>query len=226
MSGMSGIATGKGILMRTAKLSIRLFLAAAAGAALLAGCQKAGDGLGLDADGHALRFCEVNPGDPACAVNPCIANPSGPGCQVDSCLAPAPAPGCSVDVCAADPTHPSCPQKVRFAEVFSIFEANYCLQCHVTGGTGYNMTGLLLTADSAYAQLVNVPSYNQATAAGFMRVKPGNPDSSILYIKISMSAPRLPNGRYFGSFMPMGKKLMEPAQMEVVRKWILDGALQ
>ncbi len=226
MSGAAIQSTDKGMLMRVANGWIRRLLPAAAGAALLAGCQKAGDGIGLDVAGKPLSFCEMYPEDAACVVvNPCTVDPTGPGCQVDTCLGPAPAPGCSVDVCATNPADPSCPQKVRFSEVYPIFAANYCLQCHANPGTGYAMTGLLLTADSAYANLVNVKSYYQSQNSSYVRVKPGYPDSSILFLKISMNVPKLPSGYNMGTYMPQNRPKIDPTLLETIRKWILDGAL-
>lgn len=204
-----------------------LAVAAAAGALwFLEGCMKAGDGMGLDVTGKPVPFCQSNPSHPSCiVVDPCIANPSGPTCQIDSCKKVPPAPGCSVDFCTAHPTDTACivPVKVKFSEVLPIFKEQ-CEQCHSPGGAGYSTGRLSLTSDSAYANLVNKPAWVQTVAKGWLRVKPGMPDSSILFLKISMASPKLPDGKAYGAGMPLYKPALPAASVELIRKWIADGA--
>lgn len=194
------------------------------------GCQKAGDGLGLDAVGNRLELCDINPEDPACKpVDPCLANPSLPQC-LDTCQTNPPAPGCSVDVCALNPSDPNCPQpKVKFDQVLPILvnPASNCIQCHLAGGQGATTGKLLLSEDSAYANLVNSPvavaSYAQR---GWLLVRPGSPDSSWFYLKISMASPRLPEGTGIGARMPMGYAPLDTGSINLIKRWILDGALK
>lgn len=202
-----------------------LFLAAAA-AALLGGCQKAGDGLGLDPSGKVIPFCQSHPQDPSCVtVDPCILNPAGPGCPVDTCKVNPSAPGCSTDVCTLNPQDPSCNPvvKKKFGEILPIIQEN-CQQCHSPGGQGYGIGKLLLSDDSAYASLVNAPAANQVIAKGWVRVKPGFPDSSILYVKVSMNPPKLPGNKSYGTQMPMGKPALPAANVDLIKQWIADGA--
>jgi hypothetical protein len=192
------------------------------------GCMKAGDGMGLSATGQPLTLCEQNPDHPTCiAADPCIANPSLPQC-LDSCQTTPPAPGCSVDVCKLNPDDPSCPPpKVKFAAVMAVIKANTCQECHTGTGAGVTTGKLLLSDDSAYANLVNKPASVQTVAKGWMRVKPFQPDSSILYLKVSKNPPKLPSGTNYGVMMPQGAtKLLDTSITNVIKQWILDGAEQ
>jgi hypothetical protein len=192
------------------------------------GCQKAGDGIGLDPSGQRIPFCKAYPDDPSCvAVDPCIANPSLPQCKQDTCKTVPPAPGCSVDVCKTNPDHPSCRPKVKFDQVLAIVlkETNRCQQCHTGQGAGVTTGKLLLTVDSAYGKLVNAPVANAANAQkGWVRVKPGSPDSSVFFLKISMASPKLPDGTAIGARMPLYNNALDTGSINIVKQWILDGA--
>jgi hypothetical protein len=203
-----------------------MLLAGAALLGFLAGCQQPGDGMGLDSAGKVVPFCQSHPTDPSCvAVDPCIANPSLPGCKVDTCKANPDAPGCKVDTCAVYPSHPSCNPVTgkKFADILPILKEN-CQQCHMPGGAGYAQGKMLLSDDSAYASLVGVPAANQTVAKGWVRVKPRVPDSSILYLKVSMASPKLPDGKVYGQAMPVGKPPLTAATLDLIKQWILDGA--
>lgn len=199
-------------------------------AALLPGaCQRAGDGLGLDTSGKVVAFCVAHPDDPTCRVpvDSCKLTPPAPGCPVDTCKTNPPAPGCSVDVCKLNPQDPSCQPsgKVKLADILPIFQEQ-CEQCHSPGGAGYGTGRLHLGADSAYANLVDKPAWVQTVAKGWVRVKPGNPDSSILWLKISTATPKLPDGKVYGAAMPLYKPTLPAANLELIKKWISDGALK
>lgn len=191
-----------------------LGLAAIGWVAAGTGCQKVGDGFGLSTSGQPLSFCELYPEDSSCAVvvDPCIANPNAEGCVTDPCI--------------VNPDDPACKPKVKFEQVFAVFEANYCKQCHLKGGLGYTSGRLLLDADSAYASLFEVPATNQRIAPGWVRVKPGQPDSSYLWLKLSMDSPKLPTGASLGARMPQGYSKINAESLELIRQWILDGAEQ
>jgi len=76
--------------------------------------------------------------------------------------------------------------------------------------------GLDLTAGSAYENIVDVPS-NQVS--DIMRVEPGEPAESYLFIKITGGDRMAP-----GTFqMPIGVELSED-QIDLVEDWILGGA--
>ena len=81
--------------------------------------------------------------------------------------------------------------------------------CHSGAAGGLNLS----TPESAYASLVNVP----ASCPGFLRVRPGDPESSLLYTKITRGVltcgPKMPG--------PTG---VPDGVAETVHLWIRGGA--
>jgi hypothetical protein len=90
-----------------------------------------------------------------------------------------------------------------------------CVQCHVPGGAAAG-TGLILTEDVAYGNLVNRPS---RLRPGETLVIPGDPDRSYVVRKLEgapdITGLRMP--RTSGPFLTSG-------QMAVIRRWIELGA--
>ncbi|MGH7788670.1 MAG: hypothetical protein ACRERC_17505 [Candidatus Binatia bacterium] len=79
--------------------------------------------------------------------------------------------------------------------------------------------GLNLSAGSSYDDLVDVASENVvAQANGWPRVEPFDPDSSFLLIKVTDP------GTGQGTRMPQGAAALAPAQINMIREWIADGA--
>jgi hypothetical protein len=76
--------------------------------------------------------------------------------------------------------------------------------------------GMDLSAGEAWRHLVNVGSEE---IPGEMRVKPGDPDHSVLFEKISQDQPRA------GTRMPQGAQPLSAEEIEQIRLWILGGAL-
>lgn len=99
-----------------------------------------------------------------------------------------------------------------------------CVSCHRAGDANARQSQLVLTGDSAYAQMVGVASLQQfARADGFPRVKPYRADSSLLYHKLSWVPGH--HSRDYGQLMPMGTtKGVTAGQLEYVRRWIEAGA--
>lgn len=90
--------------------------------------------------------------------------------------------------------------------------------CHdLNGQSG----GLILLDGQSYAQLVNAAALNAAAQdAGLSRVQPGDPNNSFLMIKLTN--PTVPQG----ALMPQGKAPLTAAQLQLIRDWILQGALE
>ena len=87
--------------------------------------------------------------------------------------------------------------------------------CHGSGTKG----GLSLMPGKSYEQLIEVASVgDKHNVPGFVRVKPGVPDSSFLLIKVI--APD--SGQ--GEIMPKGNDRLSPHQIDAIRQWILAGA--
>jgi hypothetical protein len=81
--------------------------------------------------------------------------------------------------------------------------------------------GLVLDGYNAFANLVDVAAENEtAAAAGKKRVVPGNPEASFLFQKIMGN---LQSGE--GDRMPQIGIPLPPDQIEMIRQWILNGAL-
>jgi mono/diheme cytochrome c family protein len=79
---------------------------------------------------------------------------------------------------------------------------------------------LSLVEGQSYAQLVNVPAANVAAQiAQLLRVKPGDAPDSFLLIKVTHPSPPQ------GSLMPLGKPPLTTDQIELIRAWIVQGAL-
>ena len=95
------------------------------------------------------------------------------------------------------------------ADLQPIFTA-HCVGCHGVGGNG----GLNLSMDVAWANLLGVETSGYAPQ---QRVVVGNPDQSVLYLKLS-GAPGV------GDRIPQGGMLLDD-DLEKFRVWIAQGAL-
>ena len=85
--------------------------------------------------------------------------------------------------------------------------------CHV-GATPPR--GLNLEDGNTFSNIVNVASDAQPAV---LRVNPGNPDQSYLYLKI------IGDASITGSQMPLGRSPLSSEEMELIRDWITEGAL-
>jgi hypothetical protein len=103
-----------------------------------------------------------------------------------------------------------------FAEVYTnVLEPNGCVTsyCHWLIG-GPPAAG---PEHNAYVKLVGVASTEQG-CGGMTLVAPGDPDHSLLYLKLSMDQPPC------GSRMPSGQNPLAAAEVDLVRAWIAGGA--
>jgi hypothetical protein len=90
-----------------------------------------------------------------------------------------------------------------------------CVVCHVEGA---DQAHLSLYPD-AWVQLVGVAS----TESPLKRVEPGAPAKSYLYLKLLGTQAEAGGS---GARMPFQQDPLAPADIEVVRKWIEQGAKQ
>jgi hypothetical protein len=74
--------------------------------------------------------------------------------------------------------------------------------------------GLKLAQGSAYQELVNVPSTSEPV---FPRVKPADPDSSYVIIKLE-------GNQTVGARMPFGGSPLSASTIQTIRDWIEQGA--
>ena len=98
-------------------------------------------------------------------------------------------------------------------QVQPIFDRNCALSgCHATDSASGDM---ILDADKSYANLVNVVS---SEVAPDKRVVPGNSGVSYIIEKLTQTAPRS------GDRMPLGGDPLPDDQINIIKKWIDDGA--
>jgi hypothetical protein len=90
-----------------------------------------------------------------------------------------------------------------------------CTSCHNNVGR-VPAGGLNLLAEVGYSQLVNVGS---VTNRGSIRVIPGDPDNSILIRKLEGTPGTA------GLRMPVGGPFLTSGQIQIIRRWIAEGAL-
>lgn len=96
--------------------------------------------------------------------------------------------------------------------------------CHVaTNRAGLNMT----SASLAYMRLVNVKAgelerdpYALCKESGLTRVVPGDPDASLLILKLAPPASGVPCGKV----MPENQKALPETELTRIRRWIAQGA--
>jgi hypothetical protein len=97
---------------------------------------------------------------------------------------------------------------VPFAAVEKLLVGN-CAGCHPPN------QGLDLTAGHVYASIVNVPTREDPS---LLRVKPGDPAASYLYLKVSLAKPPR------GARMPLAGPPLSSDELTTLRAWIQQGA--
>lgn len=85
--------------------------------------------------------------------------------------------------------------------------------CHLNPGAQQNLD---LSAGMAWSNAVGIPS---AEMPALNRVTAGDPDNSYLIMKLEG------NPSILGDRMPEGGPFLSQAEINVIRQWILDGAL-
>jgi hypothetical protein len=183
----------------------------------IAGCLKAGDGVGLKEDGQP---------------DPCVVAPNSKACTTYTCR-------------NNDTTLAMCKVKTGLSFALKIYPLledktpSGCYTCHgVSTGVGIQFLDMT-SSTTAYNNLVNKLVWGQSTditrtpAPGWVRVKPRFPDSSMLYLKLKAS--QLGEGRVqfdsanypkgYGGPMPLAGSAFKKEALDLIRQWILDGAL-
>ncbi len=106
-----------------------------------------------------------------------------------------------------------------------------CVSCHTSGTSFAIQSGLVLTPDVAFQQLVNVRPKN-ASALKDSLVRVSNKGSflgiakSFLWEKIDASQqPHFNNDHpYYGSMMPLGGAFLTKGELKLINEWIYAGA--
>ena len=104
---------------------------------------------------------------------------------------------------------------VEYGEVQAVFEKYGCTACH----PGVNPS-LDLTEGNSYDQLVGIRALEDPT---LHRVVAGDPERSFLYLKVG-GAPPLADIPAIGTRMPPRAPPIDPEDMDLIRRWILQGA--
>ncbi len=118
--------------------------------------------------------------------------------------------GCGDDDETGDPVAPE-EDEVRFAaDIQPIFDLRCTQACHSPPTLNGNLD---LSPGASHAALVGIPADGYA---GRIRVVPGEPDSSLLYLKL-IGDPDV------GNRMPLFGSL-DSLRIATVRTWIADGA--
>lgn len=98
-------------------------------------------------------------------------------------------------------------------QIQPIFDANCSSgNCHIGATAG----GLNLDPGAAYGNIVNVPALQNSSTS---LITPNDPDSSYLFQKL------LENGNFFNMRMPNNRPPLSDEEIELIRTWILEGAL-
>jgi hypothetical protein len=161
----------------------------------------------------------------ACAVAACdggsAATPASPPVVVPPSAEAGPLPGdAAADVSPSDASLSDAadaePPKPTFGNVYGLFERK-CAGCHITSQAASG--GLAMpTRAAAYAALVGVDCV-EAACAGRKRVVANDPAASVLYTKIERTAPLCG-----GPMPPQPEVALSPAEVTLVRDWIMAGA--
>jgi hypothetical protein len=108
-----------------------------------------------------------------------------------------------------------------WSQVYSQVIAVRCAPCHTTpAGPGIQLGHLNMTSQTAaYSNLVNVATAGSACAGVGTRIVPGQPDSSILYLKVSLDDPSP-----CGLKMPAAGGPLSQDEVNLIESWINAGA--
>jgi uncharacterized protein (TIGR03118 family) len=119
----------------------------------------------------------------------------------------------AVTVTVSNATPP--PPTVTLSQLQTAIFTPRCSGCH--SGFGTSLPGVQnLTAGNTFTSVVNVPSIEQPS---LKRVAPGDPDHSYLVQKIEGAA------GISGARMPFGGPFLTQAEIDQVRAWVAQGAL-
>ena len=107
-----------------------------------------------------------------------------------------------------------------------------CTICHVSGSSFSEQSGLILTEDVAYEELINVMPQNPHAAEDGLELVGTNGIAS-LYSSFLWEKINAPNYEHFyedhpeyGSIMPMGLDFLTNGELEFIRQWIIAGTMR
>lgn len=105
-----------------------------------------------------------------------------------------------------------------------------CVMCHASGLYFAEQSGLILTEDAAYEELINVTPTNQAAAEDGLELV-GTQGISSVYTSFLWEKINANNFEHFyedhpeyGNLMPLGMDFLSNGKLEFIRQWIIAGA--
>lgn len=105
-----------------------------------------------------------------------------------------------------------------------------CTMCHVSGSSFAEQSGLILTDDVAYDELIDVTPNNIHAAEDGLKLV-GTDGIGSLYNSFLWEKINAPNYEHFyedhpeyGSVMPLGLDFLTNGELEFIRQWIIAGA--
>jgi hypothetical protein len=108
-----------------------------------------------------------------------------------------------------------------------------CASCHTAGSFYAEQSGLVLTSDVAYEEIINtLPTNTSALEDGLIQVSTEGGmlgiQLSYLWEKINIRDEEhyLGDHPYYGEFMPLGGPYLTNGQLSFIEEWILAGAPQ
>jgi hypothetical protein len=115
--------------------------------------------------------------------------------------------------------NPPSPLEPTFANVQREIFNKSCAFSSCHGATGHR-GNMILTEGQAYEQIVNVKcSIDEGKTVQRYRIAPGDPNNSMMYIKLTHPGPDE------GDKMPQGTETgLDPSKIDLLRRWILRGA--
>jgi hypothetical protein len=109
-----------------------------------------------------------------------------------------------------------------FTQVYQLIQSK-CSPCHTTttaGNIGITIGHLDMTTQAnAYMNLVNAPTMGTECAGKGTRVTPGDEETSIMYLKVSLDDPTP-----CGAKMPFGLPALSQDEADLIENWIKGGA--
>lgn len=100
-------------------------------------------------------------------------------------------------------------------DIQPIFDKN-CVKCHTDNGIAEGLgVPMHLNSGQARADLIDQPSSKNSAV---ILVIPGDPDNSLLYQKVASDFPPI------GLRMPLFDQPLRPEEIELIRRWIEQGA--
>ena len=108
-----------------------------------------------------------------------------------------------------------------------------CASCHTAGSFYAQQSGLVLSADIAYQEIINtIPTNSSAAEDGLVQISNEGGllaiQQSYLWEKINIRDEEhyLSDHPYYGEFMPLGGPFLANGQLAFIEEWILAGAPQ